>query len=217
MKPILGGAAVVLATAAVASPAGAQLFTGERPHPGPLPHEHVELAPAIGYVFPGSVGVTRGVANVDGAAELGAAVDIGDWYGARLELSYTQQSSNLEATPASDAPPTRFGLDVHHFAIGGELDILSGPVRPFIGGAIGAALFVPHATLAQDEWRFQASAETGAKVMFSPNTGLRVQALVTTVVVENTSHIFCNGVCFERYGFIDLTQVAVTAGPMVAF
>lgn len=213
MKHRVAAAGLVGATLA-ATPCAAQYLAEREPQRPVLP---VEITPMAGYAFQNGIGVPGGAIDVGASPAFGATVNVGDWYGARLEVAYTLQDTGVEMQPGGGPPQSLYGLTLHQMRIGGEYDILHETVRPFVGFTLGAALFVPRADVADELW-FDATLEGGAKVMLSRVLGVRAQAQVTNIFVDRSSRIFCSGGCsLPDWPGLGTTEVLLAAGPTLAF
>jgi len=198
----------------VSLPCFAQYVVVQEQEGPPVP---VEVTPMGGYVFRNGVPGPGGATDIGASPAFGAAVDIGDWYGARLELAYLLQGTDVESEPYAGPVQSLYGLTLHNFQIGGEFDILRGRVRPFVGFTLGAALFVPSTDVPDELW-FEAAFEGGAKVMLTHAVGLRAQAQLLAIVLDPTSRIFCGNGCYvPSWGSMGTTQVALSIGPTVVF
>lgn len=213
MKHRVAAAGLVGATLA-ATPCAAQYVVEEEPQ---RPATPLEITPLVGYAFQNGIGIPDGAIRVASSPAFGAVVGFGDWYGARLEVAYTLQDSAVELQTGGGPAQTLYGLTLHQMRVGGELDILRDTVRPFVGFALGAALFVPRSDVADELW-FEATLEGGAKVMMSRVLGVRAQAQITTIFVDTSSRIFCSGGCYVPYwSGLGTTEVLLAAGPTLAF
>ncbi|HZU85818.1 MAG TPA: hypothetical protein VE987_22995, partial [Polyangiaceae bacterium] len=120
-----------LASALWASTSPAQYVVREAPaRQAPVP---VEISPTLGFAFQNGIAVPGGALDVGGSAAFGVDVDVGDWYGARFELAYMLQNTDLRFVPFVGPIQSLYGLTVHHFQAGGEYDFLPGRVRPMAG------------------------------------------------------------------------------------
>jgi hypothetical protein len=215
---VTAGAAWGAAIVAAASPARAQLDSEYEVVPPPQPPV-VEIAPIVGYAFRSSAAEPYGfgASDVAGSATYGAAVNLGHWYGARIALGYRFQDTGVEYAPPSSSQYREFGLTLHHIQVGGEYDIMPGDVRPFVGGGVGFALLAPQTNL-PDEARFEFSIEGGVKFFVTDHVGVRVQGQVAVIVIDASSAMFCDEQCVTVVsGLTAMPQLALTAGPIVAF
>ena len=187
---------------------------------GALPMEHVppprlrvpiEVTPSAGFAMSTGVPVVGGTLALAPSPVFGATVDVGYWLGARFEIAYMLQSTGLVLGNQS-----QYDVTAHHFQIGGELDILHGAVRPFVGLSVGTEWLAPHSDVPDELW-FEASFEAGAKVRLTRLLGIRAQAQVTTVAMDARSQVFCANGCYTEWYGIGTSQLALTAGPTLAF
>jgi hypothetical protein len=200
----------------VAAAVDQPVFVGEQVPPEGRAHVPIELTMTAGYAFATGVPVAGGAVAFDPSPIFGASVDIGDWYGLRLELSYMLQEASLEFEPNTGDNQYQYDVTVHHFQIGGEFDILRTRVRPFIGLVLGAAWFSPHSPNPDELW-LEGSLEAGAKMRITRLFGLRAQVVVTSTAMDSRSQIFCGNGCYSSWYGIGTSQLAMMAGPTLKF
>jgi hypothetical protein len=177
----------------------------------------VEITPSAGYTFSTGVPVDGGVLVFAPSPAFGATVDVGDWYGLRLEASYMLQWAGLQLEPTAGETAPQYTVTAHHFQLGGEFDLLRhGVVRPFLGILAGAVWFSPQANVNDELW-FEGSIEAGAKVRITKAFGIRAQATLTGITMDSRSQVFCPTGCYTEWYGIGMSQLALTAGPTLRF
>ncbi|HEX8792867.1 MAG TPA: hypothetical protein VF765_18100 [Polyangiaceae bacterium] len=192
-------------------------YAAEQPAPAAPVHVPIEITPSAGYTFSTGVPVVGGLLVFAPSPVFGATVDVGEWYGIRLEADYKLQLAGLELDTGSGSNTPQYTVTAHHFQLGAELDLLRhGVVRPFLGLLAGAVWFSPQSNV-QDELWFEGSIAAGAKVLISRHWGIRAQATVTAVTMDSRSQVFCPSGCYTEWYGIGMSQIALTAGPMLRF
>lgn len=176
----------------------------------------IEVTASAGYAFATGVPVVGGTQALAPSPVFGAAVDIGDWYGAHFEVAYMLQNTGVQLEPGYGASSTLYDLTAHHFQVGGEFDILRGRVRPFVGISVGAEWLSPHSDIPDELW-FEASLAAGAKVRLTRTLGIRAQAQVTSVAMDARSQVFCAKGCYTDWYGIGTSQLALMVGPTFGF
>lgn len=186
--------------------------------PPPPPHVRVpvEVTPSAGFAMSTGVPVVGGTLMLAPSPVFGATVDIGNWFGAHFEIAYMLQSTGLVLQPQVGANQGQYDVTAHHIQIGGEIDILHGGVRPFVGIILGTEWLAPHSDVPDELW-FEATFEAGAKVRLTRMLGIRAQAQVTTVAMDARSQVFCANGCYTEWYGIGTSQLALTAGPTLVF
>ena len=192
-------------------------YAAEQPATYEHPRVPIEITPSAGYTFSTGVPVVGGVQVFAPSPAFGATVDVGDWYGARLEASYLLQLAGLQLDTGAGSSVPQYTVTAHHFQLGAEIDLLRhGIVRPFLGILAGAVWFSPQSDV-QDELWFEGSLEAGAKLRISRNWGIRAQATFTAITMDARSQVFCPNGCYTEWYGIGMSQLALTAGPTLRF
>jgi len=196
---------------------GDPAYVGERPsatHVG-FP---VEITASAGYAFAGGVAVQGGSVALAPSPVFGATLDVGNFFGVRLEAVYVLQSTGVQFLGNDGSTRAHYDVTAHHFRLGGEYDILHGRVRPFVGLTAGAEWLAPHSDTPDEVW-FEASLEAGAKVRITKAFGIRAQAEATVVAMDASSQVFCSdaGGCIPQWYGIGTSYLAFMAGPTLGF
>jgi Outer membrane protein beta-barrel domain len=186
----------------------------------------VEVAGYAGYTIGGSAegqyncDVRRG--EIQEAPSYGAMVDVAVRPGAFVELSYSQQDTDLVVQSGAYGRQD-FSLQVHYLQLGGLLEFRVPKAdwfRPIFGLTAGATVFDANdGTNSQTEWRFSAVLEGGAKFRIIDQLGVRLRARMLTTFLPEQSALFCGtGTgCALAYQGTAVIQGDFGAGIYVAF
>jgi hypothetical protein len=192
------------------------------PPPAPIPASArppilLQVAPFGGIQFLGSVGTPRGDLDVGFSSVWGAAFRVHFPMGV-AELSYTLQPTSLSITQPFGADIRISDMTVHHVLAGFGYEYAIAPYfRPFVGFALGLAVFNPHAALSS-ETRFATAFQAGADFPISERIGVYFLGRLTTAFFGSGSTVFCGfGGC--SYGLFGggVTQLGFMLGPTVTF
>jgi len=203
--------------ASIGDPAYAPAYVGERPSGAHVTFP-VEIAVTAGYAFAGGVAVQGGSVALAPSPVFGATVDVGNFFGVRVEAVYVLQNTGVQFLGNDGSVTPHYDVTAHHFRLGGEYDILHGRVRPFVGLTAGAEWLAPHSDTPDEVW-FEGSLEAGAKVRITKAFGIRAQAEATVVAMDASSQVFCSdsGGCIPQWYGIGTSYLAFTAGPTLGF
>ncbi len=196
---------------------GDPAYVGERPRAAHLSFP-VEITAFGGYAFAGGVAVPGGSVALAPSPVFGATVDVGNFFGVRIEAVYVLQNTGVQFLGNDGSVQPHYDVTAHHFRLGGEYDILHGRVRPFVGLTAGAEWLAPHSDTPDEVW-FEASLEAGAKVRITKAFGIRAQAEATVVAMDASSQVFCSNSsgCIPQWYGIGTSYLAFTAGPTLGF
>src|SRR5512133_458942 len=137
---------------------------------------HVELSAIAGYQLNTDVGTTGGTLRVDDAPVYGASLAFVQLPGVRAQLLWLYSIPTVHASGSAllngSAP---LHVPTHYFQIGGSRGVRMDRVEPFVGGTIGAALFLPDrlvyangtSTSLSDTWRFGFTIGAGLDIHLS--------------------------------------------------
>ena len=183
-----------------------------------LSAQTVTVSPFIGYRFGGDLyEVYTGAAlDIDGAATIGAVVDVFVVRGLSFSFLYTHQDAHIE-TVDSWGRVTEFGdLSIDHWHVGGTQEFGAGRVRPFLVGTLGLTHF---GAPGDSEVRFSTSAGGGVKLMPGRHVGVRLDGRVYAVLVDGwTSAGVCGGAgCLVGVNVSVIWQAEFTAGLVLSF
>jgi hypothetical protein len=181
-----------------------------------LSAQGVEIAPFGGYRFGGDFFelMTGRPIDLDGAAALGAVVDVPIANGLQFEALFTHQQADVVAPPALPGPATSWQISVDYWQAGGLQEFSGGPVRPFMTGLLGLTRY---ASEADSEVRFTLGGGGGAKLFPSRRIGVRLDGrLFATFVDAGGSVIACSpGTCWLALRAHVVWQAEFTAGLIV--
>jgi hypothetical protein len=183
----------------------------------------VELNGFTGWSVNSDPDTTNGRLRIDDAPSFGASLAIDGGFGASLELKwiYLQPSVKLIGDGAIGADSSKFDVDTHYFLIGSTTSIRSGIVEPFLGGSLGAVVYLPDRfDLSGTDydpdatWRMAFALSGGMKVFVHPKLALRLGAeLLGTLYFYGASfYTGTNGSAFGVTGGIPTVTGNFTIG-----
>jgi hypothetical protein len=178
----------------------------------------VELSPFGGYRFGGDFFelITGRPVDLDGAAALGAVVDVPISDGLYFEGLFTHQKADFVLPPTSFRPPTSWQISVDHWQAGALQEFQGGRLRPFMTFLLGLTRY---AAEADSEVRFTLGGGGGTKLFASRYVGVRLDGrLFATFVDAGGSVIACSpGFCVLAVRAHIVWQAEFTAGLVVRF
>ena len=162
-----------------------------RPHP--------ELTAIAGYQLNTDVDVSGGALSVDDAPVYGASLAMVTLPGVRAELLWLYSNPTVHASGTallnSSAP---LHVPTHYFQLGGSRGVRYDKLEPFLGGTLGAALFLPDrleyangtSTSLSATWRFAFTLGGGLNIHLSEKVALRGEARVAAPVFFSSGAIY---------------------------
>ena len=142
----------------------------------------VELIPSAGYSFADRVGFYDSYGKIDGAANLGGSLlfNFNRLVGLELMYNHVGTTSGLYQYngygPNTAVSQGNLSLDYIMMGPVQSFNIPGSPVRPFIGGMLGAAIFSPGVDGYSNDVKFTWGAQMGTNIYFTPRLGLRLKA-----------------------------------------
>lgn len=141
---------------------------------------NIELTPQVGYLF----GAKAYSYNYAGEFYLapniwyGGALDFAVKPGIEIELSgmYSKTSVTMQSYSAAIPDSKLFDVTSLYITIGALHEQRKGKLRPFIGGAVGVAVFTPDNVLYETLTRMAIEFKGGLKADVSEKVGIRLQA-----------------------------------------
>ncbi len=141
---------------------------------------NIELTPQVGYLF-GARAYSYNYAGefyFDPNIWYGASLDFAVNPGLELELSGTYSKTSVTLQNYSSVIPDSKLFDVTslYITIGALHEQRKGKLRPYIGGAVGVAVFTPDNVLYETLTRMAIEFKGGLKADVSEKIGIRLQA-----------------------------------------
>lgn len=127
--------------------------------------------------------------QIDESALYGVALDIPLGAGFKLELLLNRQDSALRLDPGIIFAGDELGdLSVTYAHVGGLYQWQLGQVQPYAAVSFGLARLDPEFAGLDAEDRFSGSFGGGVKTFFSPNFGLRFEARIYAIDLNESFH-----------------------------
>jgi hypothetical protein len=149
---------------------------------GSFAQAYFELMPSGGYTFSDKASDGDTYGKIDGNFNMGGSL----MFNVNRRLGFEMMYNHLGTTSGeyyygrqqSQISQGNLAIDNIMFGPVGTFDVPGSPVRPFIGGLLGASIFTPGVTGYSNDTRFTVGAEFGTNVYFNPWFGLRFKAQV---------------------------------------
>lgn len=144
----------------------------------------IEITPSFGYHFGTKLNYGPNYLKIKDSEQWGITLGFETFDDTMLELSYTHQgtSVNIRDYILSPNESRLADLSGDWIMLGGTKYFPKGKLRPFLGGALGLAIFSPSNEnrdiinqSISSETRFALSAKGGVNIMFSDRVGLNLQ------------------------------------------
>jgi len=147
---------------------------------------YVEILPSVGYTFSDRVNDYNTYGKIDGSVNYGGSMMFNINRRVGFELMYNHMSTTSAAYyyGPQEAPLTKGNLSIDNIMFGpvGYFNVPGSPVRPFIGGLLGASIYSPGGYGYSNDTKFTVGAELGTNVYLNPWFGLRFKAQVLAPV-----------------------------------
>jgi hypothetical protein len=214
--------ALTLWIAAFPKAAVAQSSATTSPAP-PVAQSGVELSAFTGWSVNSDPDTTDGRLSIGDAQSFGASLAIASGFGTSLELKwiYLQPTVQLVGDGVVGDESSKFDVDTHYFLIGGTKSIRSGMAEPFLGGSLGAVIYLPDdfdvggSDVNPDvTWRMAFALGGGLNLFVHPKLALRLGAeLLGTLYFYGASfYTGTNGSAFGVTGGIPTVTGNFTIG-----
>ena len=183
---------------------------------GSIVAQRATLNPFVTYNWGGTVRVFEGDLQLAASEAYGATVDFTVRPGAKAQLFYSYQPTQLNLRRFSGLTEPVTPMTVHYIHLGGVAEGGRGKAKGFGGASAGATVFHASNALLSDQWKFSFRLFLGGKMMFSERVGLHVKG-------EALFPIQWAGVCFGCGGGTGVTtgttivQGVVGGGLTIAF
>jgi len=169
----------------------------------------IEIIPSAGYTFPDQVNFYNYYGRIEGAANWGGSLmfNVNQNFGIELMYQRIDASSGLYDYGGSYHPFQRSDVGINYF-MGGPVQSINtvGPVHPFIGVLLGAAVFNPGPDDYSSNTKFAWGAQAGTNIYVSPRIGIRLKAQLLSPVEGGSGGFyfgsFGSGVGYSTYSYI---------------
>jgi hypothetical protein len=177
----------------------------------------VQITPFAGYQFGGSVSseLFDSKYSFGSGLNYGGTIDFAISHSWRLELYYSRQDTQLEASRAN---LDLFDLKIERLMVGLLEEKGEGSVKYFGSLLLGATRYQPGTGDFSDSTHFTAGLGLGVKTFFTDNVGLRLEGHAFYTVVESNGGMFCvDGTCLFNFSGRGIWQGDLAAGLIIAF
>lgn len=146
--------------------------------------QFIEITPVTGFTFTGEADNGYGVYDINNSLLYGARLDVQILDLSYVELSVRRNDPGVSYTPATVNTTTEFNSGTAHYMVGYLREFPAGKITPYGVISAGTSRYWIKEREGVDEnyreWFFSTEFGLGAKMFFSDNIGLRLQASVTT-------------------------------------
>ena len=145
----------------------------------------LELIPSAGYTFPDQVNFADHYGRIEAAVHYGGSLMFNASRNFGIELMYqrSEASSGLyDYGDVSHVPFEKSNVVINYIMAGPVSSITAGPVRPFIGVLLGAAVFNPGPVDLSSNTKFAWGAQAGMNLYVSNRVGIRIKAQMLSPV-----------------------------------
>ena len=187
-----------------------------------------EVTPFVSWRHGNDITDTSGISvNLESGVAYGFMVDVNVTSNVQLEFiySYRRTSGDVFVPPGLPEPgptgtfPIRGNVDYIQGGVLYQWDLANPGIKPFIVGTLGVASLRP-ANEDLSRSRFSWSGGAGAKVMISPNVGIRTEYRIFSTSTDFVGRSgWCDwwGFCYTFLTAKRLYQSQLTAGLILAF
>jgi hypothetical protein len=178
-----------------------------------------EITPSYGYQFGSKLNDGPNYLKIDDSDQFGITIGFETYYDIMAELSYIHQGTELRIRDVFFGPSEIRLADqsIDWILVGGTKYFPSGNIRPFIGGALGLAIFsvsnqdTSVVNIALDgSTKFAFSFKGGFNIMFSNNVGLNLQGNLMFPV--DWGGVYAGGGTGGFSGGVGVTSTTIIAG-----
>lgn len=186
------------------------------------PARRFEVTPYAGYVWSGGydvlLGSQKGNLSTDAGAMWGLAVGytVRDSL-AQVEVLYNRQDTQMTAEIGGEKTVID-DVSVEYIQVGGVFGTQRGDVVWFTSLSLGTTRLrlSPDPGSGSDEWRFSMIFGFGGKYYFNDRVGLRAQARLPYMFVEDTAKFYCGDAgCLNSAGGRGIWQFDLSLGLMI--
>jgi hypothetical protein len=181
----------------------------------------VEISPFGGYRFGGDPfeALAGHPLDIDYAPALGLTIDFPLSGGMQVEGFFSHQRASVPVLIAgSSAGPSRLGISIDHWQVGGLQELGPWRARPFLTGTLGLTRY---GTGADNEVRFSVGGGGGVKLFPTSRLGIRLDGRVfATILDAGGTALACggrSGTCLVALHVDAVWQAEFTAGLLVRF
>jgi hypothetical protein len=181
---------------------------------------YIEFMPNIGYTFDDRVNDYNTYGKINGSLNFGGSVmfNVNRRVGFELEYNHMGTTSGAYNYGPEQTAITSGNLRIDNILFGpvGTFNIPGSPVRPFVGGLLGASIFSPGSYGVSNDTKFTFGAEIGTNVYINPWFGLRFKAQLLAPVDGSGEGFYVgnnNNTTVAPYGGI--LQFSLNAGVVI--
>lgn len=157
------------------------LFAGMLFATSSISAQYYEVAPVLGYTFSGKVDNGYGTYDFSNAFLYGGRLDVQLTDLSYVELSFRRIGPTITYTNITENQTSVFDAGVAHYMIGYLREFNDKKIKPYGVISAGTSRYWKRNTVDNYyKWFFSTEFGAGAKMFFTDNIGLRLQASVTT-------------------------------------
>jgi hypothetical protein len=178
----------------------------------------VDLIPSGGYTFSNRTSFNGGYGRLDGNGNLGASLmfNVNRRFGVELMYDHMSTTTGLY-NYGSGSPISQGNLSINYAMLGlvPYLGDPNAPVRPFLGGLIGAGFFSSGVDGTQSDAKFTLGAELGADMYVTPRFGFRIKAQLLSPIDNGSGYYAGTETGGNNYANLNVYQFSLHAGLII--
>ncbi len=181
---------------------------------------YFEIMPSVGYTFSDRVSDYNTFGKINGNLNFGGSMMFNVNRGIGFELMYNHMSTTSGAynygSEQTAISSGNMAIDNIMFGPVATFNVPGSPVRPFIGGLLGASIFTPGSYGVSNDTKFTIGAEIGTNVYINPWFGLRFKAQLLAPVDGSGQSFYVganNNTTYAPYGGI--LQFSLSGGVVI--
>jgi hypothetical protein len=178
----------------------------------------IDFIPSGGYTFSDRTNFGPGYGRVDGNGNLGGSLmfNVNRRFGVELMYDHMSTTTGLY-NYGSGIPISQGNLGINYAMLGlvPYLGDPNAPVRPFLGGLIGAGFFSPGVDGSQSDAKFTLGAELGADMYVTPRFGFRIKAQLLSPIDNGSGYYAGTEASGNNYAALNVYQFSLHAGLII--
>jgi len=178
----------------------------------------IDFIPSGGYTFSNRTNFGDSYSRIDGAANYGASLmfNVNRRFGVELMYDHIGTTSGLyNYGDGSALSRGNFSEDYILLGLVPYLGDPNAPVRPFIGGLIGAGIFSPGVVGSPSDGKFTLGAELGADMYVTPRFGFRIKAQLLSPIDNGEGYYIGQNPSIGNSAPSNVYQFSLNAGVII--
>ncbi len=178
----------------------------------------IDFIPSGGYTFSNRTNFGDSYSRINGAANYGASLmfNVNRRFGVELQYDHMGTTSGLYSY-GEGITISRGNLSEDYILLGlvPYLGDPNAPVRPFIGGLIGAGVFTPGVDGSPSDTKFTLGAELGTDMYVTPRFGFRIKAQLLSPIDNGEGYYIGQNPSIGNSAPSNVYQFSLNAGVII--